>query len=475
LPEVDEATQHRFDEGHKVGELAKSLFPDGIELKEQLNHLENDKESRELLKKRKPLFEAGFIHKDGKCYARADILVPSDKNKKEWDIYEVKSATSVKEEYPWDVAFQKYCYESTGLKINKCFVMHINNQYIRQGKINAGEFFVKADITDEVEELIKDVPANVKLLFKIISLKECPEFKKGEEYHEDELGVHANDQFWKEHPECDILDLYYGGKRAIELFNSGVLTIKDMCEEHYDKLNEKQKIQHKCSKSGKHYCDMEELNSFINELKYPLYFLDFETYGTAIPLYDGLKPYQQIPFQYSLHVIKKKGAKPKHHSFIANGSEDPRPEFIKSLKKNLGTKGTIITYNQSFEQGRLKEVGEYYPLYLKWVDSVIKRMVDLLVPFRNFAYYHPEQKGSASLKSVLPVLTGKSYEGYEIANGGDASTAYYFITHGSIDGKKATPEQIKKVREDLEKYCGLDTEGMIWILDKLIELSVNSK
>lgn len=466
LPEIDNQTQHRFDEGHKVGELAKGLFPDGIDIEEVIP-VENDKKSRELLKKRKPLFEAGFMHKDGKCYARADILLPSGKN--EWDILEVKSSTSVKEEHTWDVAFQRYCYESAGLKIGRCFLVHVNNQYVRQGKIDTKEFFVRADITDEVNELSPLIPKTISELFKIIALKECPEFKNGEEYHEDELGVHDNDQFWKDHPECDIFDLHRGGKQAIELFNAGVLEIKNLTEEH--KLNDKQKIQHKVANSGQHHYDKDKLEKFIKGLKYPLYFMDFETYATAIPLYDGLKPYQAIPFQFSVHVIDKKGQKAKHHSFIASGSDDPRPEFAKKLKSVIGEKGTVLAYYQSFEKSRLKELAEFLPKNAKWIDELIERMVDLYDPFKDFAYYHPAQKGSASLKSVLPVLTGKNhYDLLEIGNGTDASLAYLHITHGSHDGKKPTSAEIKTVREGLEKYCGLDTEGMIWILEKLRRL-----
>jgi hypothetical protein len=207
----------------------------------------------------------------------------------------------------------------------------------------------------------------------------------------------------------------------------------------------------------------------MNKLKYPLYFLDFESYNTAIPLYDGLKPYQQIPFQFSLHIIPEKGAKSKHISFIAKGSEDPRPEFLKALKKVLGTKGSIIVYNQAFEQTVLKKLAEYYPLYQEWIESTNDRMVDLLIPFRNFVYYHPKQRGSASIKYVLPVLTGVTYSDFEIANGSQASLSYLYITHGSKD-KKATSGEVESVRTDLEKYCGQDTEGMVWILEKLEKL-----
>ncbi len=469
MPEIDEMTQHRFDEGHRMGELAKSLFPDGIDIKEMIP-IENYKKSRELLSKRKPLFEAGFLHKNGKCYARADILVPSGKN--EWDIVEVKSSTQVKEDYLEDVSFQKYCYESAGLKINKCFVLHINNQYIRQGKIEPKELFVKAEITEEIEPLMELVPEKVDKLFNIIALKKCPEIKDGEDYHEDDYKVHENDKFWKENPECNILDLYWGGKNAIELFNQGILSIKDMEESHFTTRPQKkqQKIQHKVTISGEHHHDKEELKEFIEKLKYPLYFMDFETYATTIPLYDGLKPFQAIPFQFSVHIIKEPGSKVEHESFIALGMEDPRKDFIEKLKKALGKEGTILAYYQSFEKSRLNEIADFFPEYREWVNQVIGRMIDLYDPFKNFAYYHPSQKGSASLKKVLPALTGKGYEDMEIGNGNEASLRYLFITHGSYNGEKATPEEIKKVRDDLDKYCGQDTEGMVWILDKLKEL-----
>ena len=476
LPEVDEATQHRFDEGRRVGELAKSLFPEGIEVKEQLNHQENDKESRELLKKRKPLFEAGFIHKNGKCYARADTIVPTGKNKNEWDIYEIKSSTEVKEEYIWDIAFQKYCYESAGLKIRNCFVVHINNKYVKQGEVEPKEFFTIAPVSDKVEAEMENVEDNIKKLFKIINSKECPEIKVGEscclgreEYEKKKFNIiHEKDKFWKEHPECNIFDLYYGRKRAIELFNHGILCIKDLDESSLTK--KQQKIQHKVAKTGKPHIDKEEITSFIKSLKYPLYFMDFETYATAIPLYDGLKPYQAIPFQFSVHVIKKSGVKPEHHSFIVSGSKDPRKEFAKNLKSAIGESGTVLSYYQSFEKSRLKELAEFLPKNVKWIENVIGRMIDLYDPFKSFSYYHSSQKGSASLKKVLPALTGKDYKGLEIDNGTDASLAYLFITHGSYGGEKATSEEIKKVRANLEKYCGRDTEGMIWILEKLEKL-----
>jgi len=145
-------------------------------------------------------------------------------------------------------------------------------------------------------------------------------------------------------------------------------------------------------------------------------------------------------------------------------------KFIEELKKTIGDKGSIIVYFQSFEKGRLEEIAKMFPKHKKWIDSIQARIVDLIIPFSKFYYYNSKQMGSASLKDVLPVLTGKSYEGMEISGGEDASLNYLYITHGSFDGKKATADEVKKIRKALEAYCGLDTEGMIWILDELKKL-----
>jgi hypothetical protein len=192
--------------------------------------------------------------------------------------------------------------------------------------------------------------------------------------------------------------------------------------------------------------------------------MDFETCSFAIPLFDGSSPYQQIPFQFSVHVVQEKGATPEHFSFLADGTNDPRPEFMAKLKEVMGTKGSVIAYNAGFEMGILRKCAEVLPKYKKWVESIEERMIDLLQPFRDFAYYHPKQDGSCSLKKVLPVLTGKSYDDMEIGDGGTASAEYVRVTFTEDNKDK------EKVRKLLEEYCGLDTMGMVDIINKLSQL-----
>ena len=187
---------------------------------------------------------------------------------------------------------------------------------------------------------------------------------------------------------------------------------------------------------------------------------------TAIPLFDGVKPYQQVPFQYSLHIVRQPGAKPEHHQFLADGPADPRPDFMRHLRHDLPDTGSVVSYNASFETSRLKECCELLPEFKPWLRKVTPRVVDLLLPFRGFRYYHPKQDGSASMKAVLPALTGQGYEKLTIQEGGAASREYLRVTFGDV----STAERLR-VRKDLEAYCALDTLGMVQIVEELKRLT----
>ncbi|MBD3249621.1 DUF2779 domain-containing protein, partial [Candidatus Woesearchaeota archaeon] len=393
LPEPDEATQHRFDQGHVLEEYAHKLFPSGILISSE-NFIKNIEKTKELLKNRKPLFEAGIS--SNSLFSRADILKPVGKD--EWDVIEVKSSTKLKDEHILDLAFQKYTYKKAGLNIRNCYLMHINKEYVRKGDIEPKKLFEKEDITEQADESLKDVEQNIRDIFKILSLKKPPEFQ----LEDIDTCFYDNpilDEFFQSLPGGSVFELYRGGKKCIDLFGRNIFMLADIPEEY--KLTGHQEIQRRCAGTGNPHIDKKEIEGFINDLDYPLHYLDFETFQMSIPPFDNTYPYQQIPFQYSLHVVDSPGSKPKHISFLAEGSKDPRKKFLSSLKEALGSKGDIIVYNQSFEQRILKSLAELFPKEKKWVESIFERMVDLLIPFRRFHYYNPKQKGSASLKDVL--------------------------------------------------------------------------
>jgi len=203
-------------------------------------------------------------------------------------------------------------------------------------------------------------------------------------------------------------------------------------------------------------------------LKYPLYCVDFETFAAAVPVYDGTRPYQNVPFQFSVHMVRKPGLEPEHHSYLGDGSIDPRPAFLAELKKTIGPVGSVVVYYEPFEKARLTELARDFPEYGDWINGILKRIVDLIKPFKDFSYYHPLQMGSASLKQVLPALTDLSYDELEIMDGSTASIKFMDAAFGDIPD-----EDREKIFTDLLSYCRQDTSGMIEILRRL-EQAVDS-
>ena len=453
----DVALQAIFDQGVKVGELAQKLYPSGIKVQRQQKPENTHAKTMEAAKLRRPLFEAGLIY--GRTYALPDILVPVVDDA--WDLIEVKSSTHVEDVYLIDVAFQKYVYSGAGLKIRRCYLMHINNEYVRSGEIEPKKLLIKEDVTEAIKPFEAGLEKSIKTMLTVMAGKE-PEAKVGpfcDKPYDCPLEAHC----WKFLPEGDLFQLRGKKERLYALMDQGVLKLVDIPID--DTLNEKQLIQIDCHKTGKAHVDGEGIKEFLSQLEYPLYLLDFETISPAIPAYDLTRPFEKVTFQYSLHVIQKEGASPTHYGYLAPGDIDPRPEVLAQLKKLLGDTGTILAYNMSFEIGCIKKAVEAYPEYEKWFEKLERRFVDLIVPFRSFYYYHPAQAGSCSIKYVLPAMTKTSYKGMEIADGELASIEYARVTFG----ENIEESDRQKVRQALEAYCKLDTQAMVDILGKLKE------
>jgi Domain of unknown function(DUF2779) len=460
IPEPDEAQQAVFDQGHEVGAWAKKLFPGGIEIAEGIVELDEVvRRTREALPQRKPLFEAAFGTET--CYARADILVPVGTD--QWDIVEVKSSTSVKAINLHDLAFQLHVYAAAGLKIRQSFLLHLNSDYVRRGEIDPGQLFTKADLTEQIRPLVPAIKAKVSELRAIIEQPEHPRIR---------IGKHCGDPYycplidtcWAFLPAHSVMELYSGKQRGFRLVNEGITEITAIPDS--EPLTERQLIQRRVLQSGRTHVDQRALTSFLGQLRHPLSFLDFETFSSAVPLIDDCRPYEQVPFQYSLHVVKQTGATPEHWKFLATDRQDPRPEFMRRLQEDLPDRGSVIVYNAAFEKGRIERCCELLPQYTSWWKSVEGRIVDLLAPFRAFDYYHPDQSGSASIKAVLPVLTGGGYGGMAIQDGGTASRRYLSAVYGDLP-----PAEQRQVYTDLDAYCGLDTMGMVRIEEALRKLA----
>jgi hypothetical protein len=460
FPPVDAATQAKFDQGHEVGELAKKLYPGGIEIsKGDFDIAAILRETKAALGGRKPLYEAGFSSGGG--FAIADILDPVGED--HWDIIEVKSSTDLKDVHIQDVAFQRHILTSAGLKIRRCFLVHINNQYVRKGEIDPEGIFTVVDISGDVNSLAGSIVPNMEAMRKTIALKAEPKIPIGLQCS-DPYPCPLTEYCWDFLPEDSVFDLYRIHKeKAFELLKGGFKAIRRIPASF--KLTDAQQIQYDVVRSGNPHIDKAGIAEFLKTLEYPVYYLDFETFSTAIPMYDLVHPYEPVPFQFSLHIHTSPKATPVHHSYLADGVTDPRPEILSRLKLLLGDTGSIVAYYATFEKNALKKSSEAYPEYAGWYQSLESRIVDLLDPFRDFAYYNPLQHGSASLKEVLPALTGKGYADLAIKDGTTASLEYCRVTFTDVaEGERA------KVRRDLEEYCGLDTRGMVDIVERLRDL-----
>ena len=287
-----------------------------------------------------------------------------------------------------------------------------------------------------------------------------------------DIGPHCSDPYdcdfkgtcWKHIPEYSVFDISRLYKvKKFDLYNQGIITL-DQIDLKYTKLNPNQVLQVKSELEGTTHIDTEQIRNFVKELSYPLYFLDFETINPAVPIYDGSRPYQQLVFQYSLHIQESHCSEVVHKEYLADHSKDPRIGFIEQLVKECGTTGDILVYNVSFERGKLKDLIEVFPKYLSELRVIISRLKDLMVPFQKKWYYTPEMKGSYSIKFVLPALVPElSYNDLEIKEGVTASNTFLSMVNGTFEG------DIEKTRSQLLEYCKLDTFAMVKILDKLKE------
>jgi hypothetical protein len=454
LKTPDEVAQASMKQGREITLLAQSLFQRGNRLSAQ--------QLKPVQQSRVTLFEKSFVHED--LVARCDIIDPVGPG--DWNLIEIKSGTEVTADYVADVAFQTNVIKRH-LKLNRIKIGYINKNCEYDKTLIPKNLFSYTDVTSNVLRLQAEIEAAVKKLRAVRDAQSAPTI---------DVGTHCTkngecplyDTCWKLVPTSNVFDLYRGGVAATKLFKSGIVNLSAIPAEL--KLTLPQAVQRSVALTGRPHINTEAIGGFLKRLKYPAAFLDFETLNPAVPVYPNSKPYAQIPFQFSCHVVDKEGQKPTWFGFLASSKADPRPEFMKTLRDGLPADGSIVVFNGAFEKARLKECAVLLPDYAAWNNALQPRLFDLLEPFQKFDYYHPDQKGSASLKAVLPVLTKRSYSDLLIQNGARATAEFIRMIFGNV----STTDQTQ-IRQALEAYCERDTISMIWILDALRRLVVTSR
>ncbi len=451
-----------FDQGTNIGLLAQELFPNGADASPE-NHfkmIESVGKTQKFISLEKSIiYESTFLYNN--VLAALDILV---KDAEGWKAYEVKSSTKVSETYIKDAAIQYYTITNSGIDLKDISIVHINKQYTKDGELDIHQLFKIESVYDQVLEFLPQITNEIRRLKNVIESPEVPNV---------EIGKHCSDPYecdfrgtcWKHIPDYSVFNISRLKKdKKFDLYYQGVITLDDIDLSQTD-LNPNQVLQVQSEINGTSHIEIEEIRNFTNGLNYPLYYLDFETISPAVPKYNVSRPYQQLVFQYSLHIKETSNSKLEHREFLADPSQDPRIGFIEQLFHDCGSSGDILVYNIGFERGKLNDLIDIFPKYSNELREIVNRLKDLMIPFQQKWYYTPEMRGSYSIKYVLPALVPDlSYNDLEIKEGGTASNTFLSMVNESFKG------DVEETRRQLLEYCKLDTFAMVKILEKLLKV-----
>ena len=421
-----------------------------------------DENTREEMAKGTPVIcEASFNYNG--LFCSVDILCRENNG---WAVYEVKSSTEVHDIYYHDVAYQVFVLERLGFQVEKACLVHINRDYVRGKELEIDKLFTIADLTEIVRGMQPGVAERTRELKEYILNEEEPEMG---------LGRHCFDPydcgFWghctETLPRWNVFNVAGMQKRTkCRYYDQGIISFEDLLTGA--KLNDSQRMQisYEVQDLDDHI-EADSIGSFLETLSYPMYFLDFESFQPAVPLYENTRPYDQIVFQYSLDFIETEGGELKHREFLAWPGSDPRRELAEQLCRDIPLGVCTLAYNMTFEKTRIKELADLYPDLADHLMDICYNIRDLMVPFQKKQYYNRAMQGSYSIKYVLPALfpddPSLNYHNLEgVHNGTEASAAF-------AEMENMSEEELLACRENLLKYCGLDTFAMVKVWEKLRE------
>ena len=392
-------------------------------------------------------------------YAKSDAVI-TNLATGELSIYEVKSSASVKEEHIHDVAFQKAAAEACGERVAHAFVIVVNTAYVRNGAIDPEAICKIEDVTAKVFELKEYTSAKIAEAFHYLAVDPDPAI----------LGYCASKLdcvFIRHHhpnlPDYTVFDLAnLKAEKRDSLLARGIINIRDIPDDF--EITPRQRRFVTVARSGAAHIDYDEIKKSLEGLAYPLYFLDYETFSCAVPHRDGIRPYQQMAFQYSLHGFDAPGIERPHSKYLSDGGDNPPLELARSLRDAMnGEIGTVVVWSQGFEKNVNKQIGEMFPEFAEFFGEINEKLFDLRKIFSDLLYMHPAFLGSTSIKNVMPVLAPLlSYKGLDIGDGMTASIKWFHMAT-----RRGTEEERQATFEALCEYCHLDTKAMVEIFKVL--------
>lgn len=451
----------RMREGAETERLARFRYPDGIQIAPgTMTEAVRETIARLKCPTTKVLFQATLVSEPG-CLARADILIRDGDG---WSLLEVKAVCEPRDEHVVDAAFQLATFEAAGLKITRLIILHLDREYRRAGAYDPQLLFTETDCTAEARAMLTDLRVEMALAATSLSDGERP---ASCDCHHKSRTNHCR-TFSYFHPDVpergSIYDLSrLNGKKLEAVVDRGIRALRDWPDDLPLSLAQQRQLD--VHRAGKPWTDEAGLTAFLGQLAFPLYFLDYESSQTPLPHFDGCWPHQQVPFQYSLHIVAA-NSPPVHREFVSTDDQPPFAALAESLRQQIGPLGSVVVWNAGFERTRNRELADALPQHATFFHNLNERMVDLEHAVSKGHYVHPDFGGRSSLKVVLPVVAPDlSYEALTISDGATASDRWLACVRGEIDG----PDRVATFAA-LREYCHLDTLAMVRIWQHLDQL-----
>lgn len=458
---ADVSQQQRFDRGHRIGKLAHDLFPGGKDCSppNPFSYDASIAATKLLVQQHFPvIYEAAFKYNG--IMAALDILVEKDGL---WYAYEVKSSFRISSTYLLDAAIQYYIITKSGLPLADFSIINVNSDYVFNGELDVTKFFKITSVLNEINERIPFVEDTIEAAITTLDSKEIPEVPIGAQctkpYPCDFQGY-----CWK-NVESDSI-WYLPGISMQEkslLVERGITQIAQIGIN--EELNSRQRVIVESYQKKQPHIQPDKIRGFVHAAQYPLFYFDIEAFQPAVPLFKDTKPYERIPFLYSLHYKESEIAPLQHFSYISPIGDDDRDKFIQHFLEDTQREGKILVFNTLMEKGILFRLATDFPKYKDEIFQRINRIIDVEIPFKDMYYYHPAQQGSFSLKSIGNALLGRDeFQKGSVKDGEEAMAVYNELFYTS------NTHEIPDKLEELKAYCRTDTYVLYEIFEKLKEL-----
>lgn len=458
-------------ENRRVKDLSRTLFPGGIEIPKSQDMAIARELTEKALADRELVYNPVLGFED--LVATPDILVPDPSGG--YEIWEISTSIHTKKDFELGLAYHKIVAESMGLRITGAKGLKINADYVHEGTLVAEDFFIRLDYTqrlgfsqDTVQALILAL-RNYRDHNRPLPENHCTSFKSC--HYPAECFPHSDDE--------NIFSLRESAKITMDLYNQGIRRVADIPDDTPD-LTDRQRIQIATERTRFPHIQIPQIQTFLDQLHFPVFYLDFETINPQIPIYPKTKPYQHIPFLFSLHVWRSPDdVEPEHYDWIQADNQDPRPSILAKLSQWIPDDSmpkSILSFNDFFEKRCIRESTEFYPDYREWFLAIQPYFLDAAIPFKNFYYYHPKQNGSASLKDILPSITDSisSHAHLDIRDGYAANLEYLKLIR-SFSTDDYDPIRAQEIFYQLKEYCKMDSYALFLIHKELLRLVLKEK